>query len=439
MSIFKVNQDPTVYYFKKAGILLGLLNCVVGQEDHILTKEELEKDPVKKALYEDTLLFVGNSPLMAGYPIEDPDRPGYVRLANRYELVNMGKDKLNDGEKINHVDKVILTVPKPNEFAKWDSSLTVWTTDFDKLPDGWKIVDRDAQKIRYVESPNYAAKWDKVAEEWKTDVNDLRDGEKLLVSGKIEIVEQPVDDIQHIWGWNKKTFLWENIITKEQLRKNYFKIIEQHKKDCIDSGFMFRGYQQKCRVLDMNWITQRMNQTRDDALAKDQINFKYELINGTNKDKLMKVGWVFNYNEVLLLDIIDFKEMFDLGAKFTEGAYLVEEVLKDGQLNFELTLNDFRLKVKEYSKVDVYMGPPLSEEDRLETDNDPMKPMPVTMFFRMMEEPDYEAEGRRNNPAHKLGLRGSEVMLAAHYGLTLEEAAERKFNKVNTLEEKPVE
>ena len=439
MSIFKVNQDPTVYYFKKAGILLGLLNCVVGQEDHILTKEELEKDPVKKALYEDTLLFVGNSPLMAGYPIEDPDRPGYVRLANRYELVNMGKDKLNDGEKINHIDKVILTVPKPNEFAKWDSSLTVWTTDFDKLPDGWKIVDRDAQKIRYVESPNYAAKWDKVAEEWKTDVNDLRDGEKLLVSGKIEIVEQPVDDIQHIWAWNKKTFLWENIITKEQLRKNYFKIIEQHKKDCIDSGFMFRGYQQKCRVLDMNWITQRMNQTRDDALAKDQINFKYELINGTTKDKLMKVGWVFNHNEVLLLDIIDFKEMFDLGAKFTEGAYLVEEVLKDGQLNFELTLNDFRLKVKEYSKVDVYMGPPLSEEDRLETDNDPMKPMPVTMFFRMMEEPDYEAEGRRNNPAHKLGLRGSEVMLAAHYGLTLEEAAERKFNKVNTLEEKPVE
>lgn len=423
--MFKINQNPTVYYFKKAGILLGLLNCVVGQEDHILTQEELDADPVKKELYEDTLLFVGKSPLMAGYPIEDPDKPGYVRLANRYELVNMGKDKLQDGEKIDHVDKVILTVPKPNEFAKWDSVLFVWNTDFDKLPDGWKIVDRDTQKIRYIESPNYAAKWDKVTEEWKTDVNDLRDGEKLLISGKIEIVEQPLDDIQHTWAWNKKTFLWENVITQDQLKKNYFKIVEQHKKDCIDSGFMFRGYQQKCRVLDMNWITQRMNQTRDDALTKDQINLKYELINGAQRDQLMKVGWVFNHNEVLLLDIIDFKEMFTMGAKFSEGAYLIEELLKDGPLNFDLTLNEYRLKVKEYSKIDVYMGPPLSEEDRLETENDPNKPMPAIMMLRMVE-PDYNAEGRANNPAHKLGLRGSEVMLAAHYGLSLEEYKSKK-------------
>lgn len=423
--IFKINQNPTVYYFKKAGILLGLLNCVVGQEDHILTQEELDADPVKKELYEDTLLFVGKSPLMAGYPIEDPDRPGYVRLANRYELVNMGKDKLQDGEKIDHIDKVILTVPKPNEFAKWDSALFVWNTDFDKLPDGWKIVDRDTQKIRYIESPNYAAKWDKVTEEWKTDVNDLRDGEKLLISGKIEIVEQPLDDNQHTWAWNKQTFLWENVITQEQLRKNYFRIVERHKADCIDAGFMFKGYQQKCRVLDMNWITQRMNQTRDDALAKDQINFKYELINGTTKDKLMKVGWVFNHNEVLLLDIIDFKEMFTIGAKFTESGYLVEELLKDGEINFDLTLNQYREMVAKYSGVEVYMGPPLNEEDRLETENDPSKPMPAIMMFKMAE-PDYNAEGRANNPAHKLGLRGSEVMLAAHYGLTLEEAAEKK-------------
>ena len=429
--IFKINQNPTVYYFKKAGILLGLLNCVVGQEDHILTQEELDADPVKKELYEDTLLFVGKSPLMAGYPIEDPDRPGYVRLANRYELVNMGKDKLQDGEKIDHVDKVILTVPKPNEFAKWDSTLLVWNTDFDKLPDGWKIVDRDTQKIRYIESPNYAAKWDKVTEEWKTDVNDLRDGEKLLISGKIEIVEQPLDDNQHTWAWNKQTFLWENVITQEQLRKNYFKIVERHKADCIDAGFMFKGYQQKCRVLDMNWITQRMNQTRDDALAKDQINFKYELINGTTKDKLMKVGWVFNHNEVLMLDILDFKEMFDNGASFTQSCYIAEETLKDGALNFELTLNDFRAEAAKYTKTPIYMGPALSEGDRLETDNDPLNPVPSplvkgAMFFRMPEEPDYNAEGVRNNPAHKLGLRGSEVILAAHYGLTLEEAAERK-------------
>lgn len=427
MSIFKINQGPTVYYFKKAGILLGLLNCVVGQEDHILSKEELDKDPYKKELYEDTLLFVGESPLMAGYPIEDPERPGYVRLATRYELVNMGKDTLHDGEKIDHVDKVILSVPKPNDFAKWDGALFVWNTDFDKLPDGWKIVDRDSQKLRFIESPNYVAKWDKVVEEWKTDVNDLRDGEKLLISGKIEIVEQPLDDNQHIWSWNRDTFLWENIITEEQLKKNYFKIVEKHKTDCIEAGFMFRGYQQKCRVLDMNWITQRMNQLRDDGLIKDQINVKYELVNGHTREELKKVGWVFDHNEVLLLDIIDFRELFTSGASFSEAAYIGEELLKDGPLNFDLTLDDFRAEVAKYTQTQIYMGPPLSEEDRLETENDPMKPK-VSLLSRKTRavKVNLEQEGIDNNPAHKLGLRGSEVMLASYYGLTLEEVAEKK-------------
>lgn len=433
MSIYK-EQNPTVYYYKKAGILLGLLNCVVGQEDHILNTDELNADPVKKELYKDTLVFVGFTPLMAGYPMEDPQRPGYVRLANRYELVNLGKETLVDGEKIDHEHKTIVEVPKPNDFAKWNKVSLVWETDFDKIPDGWKIVDRVTQKLEYVESPNYAAKWDKVAFEWKTDVNDLRDGEKLLSSGKIEMVEKPEDDNQHRWGWNKVIFAWENIMTKEEERQNFFVIVEKHKTDCINGGFMFRGYQQKCRILDMNWITQRMNQTRDDALAKDQIDLKYQLIPPHAKDELMKVGWVFDHNEVLMLDILDFKEMFDMGAKFSEAAYLIEEVLKDGTINFNLTLNEYRALVEKYSKVPVYMGPVDNGVDST-PNNDPMRPMPIMLFRAMPAEPiDYEQEGKDNNPAHKLGLRGSEVMLAAHYGISLEEAAAKKH--IMTLEEK---
>ena len=433
MSIYK-EQNPTVYYYKRAGILLGLLNCVVGQEDHILNTDELNADPVKKELYKDTLVFVGFTPLMAGYPMEDPERPGYVRLANRYELVNLGKETLVDGEKIDHEHKTIVEVAKPNDFAKWNKVSLVWETDFDKIPDGWKIVDRVTQKLVYVESPNYAAKWDKVASEWKTDVNDLRDGEKLLSSGKIEMVEKPEDDNQHRWGWNKDIFAWENIMTKEEERQNFFKIVEKHKADCINGGFMFRGYQQKCRILDMNWITQRMNQTRDDALAKDQIDLKYQLIPPHKKEELTKVGWVFDHNEVLMLDILDFKEMFDMGAKFSEAAYLVEEVLKDGTINFNLTLNEYRALVEKYSKVPVYMGPVDNGVDST-PDNDPMRPMPIMLFRAMPAEPiDYEQEGKDNNPAHKLGLRGSEVMLAAHYGISLEEAAAKKH--IMTLEEK---
>lgn len=423
MAIYTKEPNETVYYYAKAGILAGIINCVVGQEDHILSEEELNNDPYKKELYKDTLLFIGTTPLMAGYPLEDKLKPGYVRLATRVELINMGKDKLNEGEKI--VGDEVVEVPKPNEFAKWDAVGFVWTTDFESLTDGWKIVDRDTQKLEYISSPNYHAKWDKVAGEWKTDTADLLDGEKLLPDGKIENVERPIDDNQHKYEWNKGTFTWDNVITQEELKANYFKIIEKHKADCINAGFMFRGYQQKCRMLDMNWITQRMNQTRDDALAKDQINFKYELINGATKDKLMKVGWVFDHNEVLMLDIIDFKEMFDQGAAFSESAYLVEELLKDGQINFDLTLDDYRDMVSQYSKVKAYMGP-INNNDT-SPDNSPVKAQPMMLFRSISTEPvNLEQEGIDNNPAHKLGLIGSEVMLAAHYGMTLEEAAKAK-------------
>lgn len=432
MSILKIEDKPTVYYFKKAGILLGLLNCVVGQEDHILTTEELNADPYKKELYEDTLLFIGTAPLMAGYPIEDPGKPGYVRLATRAELVIMGKEKLGEGEKL--VEKEIVKVEKPNDFATWDYVKLVWSTDFDKLEDGWKVIDRDLQTLQFIERPNWYAKWDKVKYEWKTNVADLRDGDKLLPDGKIETIEKPLDDNQHIWKWNKQDFVWTNCITQEELKQNFFKIVEKHKADCINGGFMFKGYQQKCRILDMNWITQRMNQTRDDALAKDQIDFKYKLINGTTKDKLMKVGWVFDHNEVLMLDILDFKEMFEMGASFTQASYIVEELIKDGPLNFDMTLDDFRAEVGKYTQTQVFSGP---LDGTSEPNNDPMRPQPMMLFRSMREPVNLEQEGIDNNPAHKLGLRGSEVMLAAHYGLTLEEAAARK-HQVNTLEEKPV-
>lgn len=432
----EIIEPIIVYYYKKDGILKGLLNCVIGQEDHVLTPEELEKDPYKKELYKDTLLFEGTTPLMAGYPLEDDQKPGYVRLATRYELVKMGKDTLGEGEKLDDDNKEIVHVPKPNNFATWDSVGFVWTTVFESLPDGWKVVDRDAQKIQFIKSPNYAAKWDKVAQEWKTDVNDLLEGDRLLPNGTVEHVDKPMDDNQHKWAWNKVTSEWQNIITEEELKQNYFKIIEKCKADCINSGFMFRGYQQKCRILDMNWITQRMNQTRDDALAKDQINIKYELLEPHTKDDLMKVGWVFDHNEVLMLDILDFREMFMAGAAFTQSAYLVEELLKDGPVNFALTLEEFRAQVEKYSSVKTYAGPAVSSSPA--PNNDPSRSlMRGAMFFRMPEEVNYEQEGIANNPAHKLGLRGSEVMLAAHYGLTLEEAAAKK-QQVSTLEEKPV-
>lgn len=416
MTKYGRNTDNTVYYYDKSGIESGIVNCCIGQEDHILTEEELENDSYRKELYGNSLIFVGVSPLPPGYPLEDPDNPGYVRLATRYELIQMGLDELKEGEKI--VDKEVITVEKPNNFAKWNSETFVWETDFDNLPAGWKIIDRETQELKYVSSPNYAAEWNKETEEWVTNIDKLNDGDRLLEDGSIEHIEKPEDDNQHIWTWDKTTFSYINSITDEQITENWHAFVSAMKQEVIDEGFMFRGYQQKCRVLDMNWITQRMNQTKDDALLKGQINILYELQGETTRDDLMKVGWVFAFNEVLMMDIIDFKELFDMGASFAQAVYIVEEVVKGMEPNFDLTKEEFRQIMSRFSDVTPYNYRSADSEIATLDLNEEKE----------SRESEEAVSGHDMNPGHKLGLTGAEVMIAAHRGITLEEAAAEKYN-----------
>lgn len=395
-----------VYYYMKSGILEGKLNCVVGQETHVLTEEELEKDPAKKELYKDTLIWEGETPLMAGYPLPDENKPGYIRLATRKELIDMGLDSLKDGEIIQGDE--IVKVDQPNEFAKWNKELGKWETNFEELPDGWKIVDRELQKLEFIESPNYHAKWNKETQEWETNKEDLLDGEKLLEDGKIENVEKPEDDDEHKWTWSKDTFTYENTITPEELKSNYHKIVEQLKLQCLEEGFMFRGYQQKCRTQDITWLNCRLIETKNEAVAKNQINEKYELL--VDRSELGKVGWVFDHNEVLMLDVIDFKEMFDMGSSWTQACYAAEEVLKSlKEFNMNVSIGDYRLVVAKFTEVESFN-----------------MPKPVTLRSRSRRSlarsvSDEHQPGHYSNPCHELGLNGADVMIATYLNIPLEE------------------
>lgn len=398
----------TVYYYAKAGINLGKLNCVVGQEDHVLTPEELEQDSYKKELYKDTLLWEGAEPLMAGYPLEDENKPGYIRLATRVELVNMGLDKLNPGEIIKN--GVIVTIEKPNDFAEW--KINQWVTDFDHIPDGYKVEDIDKQLLSYIAQPNSYAKWDKMSQSWKTNVEDLGDGEKLNPDQSIEIIERPVDDKAHKWAWTKVTFTWENIISPEELKANYHEIVSRLKTQCVDEGFVYKGYQQKCRVLDITWLQCREKETFEEAFKTNQIDDKYNLL--VPREQLKKVAWVFDHNEVLLLDFVDFHEMFGFGASFTQAAYVAEETLKSMEdFNIDITIDDFRITTQKYTKVPVY-GVPQSQALSLRR-------------RRKRDLTEHELQpGHYTNPGHQLGLTGADVMLANFYGVSLEEYKEEK-------------
>lgn len=404
-----------VYYYTKAGIKLGKLNCVIGQEDHVLTPEELERDPYKKELYKDTLLWEGAEPLMAGYPLEDENKSGYVRLATRVELVNMGLDSLHQGEIIQN--GAIVTVPRPNNYATW--KINQWVTDFDHLPDGVKIIDRDKQIVDIVPSPNSYAVWNKATQTWDTDKEKLQDGEKLLENGSIEHVERPMDDKAHKWTWDKVQYIWVNSISPDELKANYHEIVSQLKSQCVDEGFVYKGYQQKCRVLDITWLQCREKETFEEAFKNNQIDDKYNLL--VPREKLKKVAWVFDHNEVLLLDFIDFHEMFGFGASFTQAAYVAEETLKSmTDFNIDITIDDFRLATQQFTKVPVY-GVPQSQTLMLNK----------RRGKRSLDNNNELQPGHYTNPGHKLGLNGADVMLAGHFGVTLEEYKAGKENAQN--------
>lgn len=399
-----MSENNIVYYYDKAGIQLGKLNCVVGQEDHVLTAEELEKDSYKASLYENTLLWEGEEPLMAGYPLEDENKPGYIRLATRVELVNMGLDKLHDGEVIQ--DGIIVTIEQPNIYATWN--INHWVTDLDHLPDGVKVVDADKQILELIPSPNSYAKWDKSKQVWETNVNDLQDGEKLLPDGTIETIDRPANDKSHRWEWDRTKFMWVNAITQEELKENYFGIVSILKKQCVNEGFVYKGYQQKCRVLDITWLQCREKETFEDAFRNNQIDNKHNLL--VPREQLKKVAWVFDHNEVLLLDFIDFHEMFGFGASFTQAAYIAEETLKSVKdFNIDITIDDFKLATQQFTTVPVF-GVPQKQI--------------------VAKEGDLPA-GHYENPGHKLGLSGSDVALAGHYNLSLEEYKEDKETTSN--------
>lgn len=403
-----------VYYYMKSGILEGKLNCVVGQETHVLTEEELEKDPARKELYKDTLIWEGETPLMAGYPLPDENKPGYIRLATRKELIDMGLDSLKDGEIIQGDE--IFTVDQPNEFAEWNKELGKWETNFEELPDGWKIVDRELQKLEFIESPNYHAKWNKETQEWETNKEDLLDGEKLLEDGRIENVERPIDDLEHRYEWSKETFTWENVITEEELTANYHTICEKLKEECLEEGFMYKGYQQKTRMLDITWLQCRLTETYNDGIARDQITEKYELL--VDRSELKKVGWVFSHNEVLLLDVKDFKEMFDKGSSWSTAVYTAEEVLKSSPTNMNLTIDDFKATIAKFTDV-----VPYGYKESVVLKSRARRSLSV--------EPQYQP-GHYQNPAHALGLTGAEVMFCALNNITLEEYAKQKEATINS-------
>ena len=197
-----MENKVNVYYYSREGILEGRINCIVGQEDHVLTPEELAMDPYKAELYKDALIYEGADPIMCGYPIPDPVNLNYVRTATVEEMIERGVYECKDGEYIE--DNKLVTVPKPNHFAKWDHIEHVWVTKQSELPTGYIIEDPEKQTIKMIERPNRYATWIRDTGTWYTNPDLLIEGEILTEDGTIKVCPKPKKSL-----YSEYT-IWEN-------------------------------------------------------------------------------------------------------------------------------------------------------------------------------------------------------------------------------------
>lgn len=139
---------------------------LVGQEDKILTAEEMEEQG-KTELYKDTVIWESEL-VFVGYPILEGDT---LRAATLVELIDLGEQKLLAGE----------------------------------------YIDREENSVMYIEQPSYQYTWDFELLKWLPNPDTLQDGQ--YIEGE-EIITVPYTENFLIPVWNKDTHLWEEAATE---------------------------------------------------------------------------------------------------------------------------------------------------------------------------------------------------------------------------------
>lgn len=157
----------SVYYITNKSIdnfnTVGKLEYV-GIENHILSEQEL-KEQNKVELYKDTTTYENEYPF-SGYPIRQDNT---IRPATRLELINIGYQKLEDGEYIEGQE--IKKIEKPSWQYKWVSDLKKWIPDETKLYDGQYI---EVEIIKEIEIPidMLKPKWNKQSHQWEEQATE---------------------------------------------------------------------------------------------------------------------------------------------------------------------------------------------------------------------------------------------------------------------------
>lgn len=159
----------------------------------------------------------------------------------------------------------------------------------------------------------------------------LEDGE-YVEEGKIIKVEYDEKLGYLKRTWNKKTHVWYEGATDEELQEKYYSIINSYKTEILETGYIFidetkKKHQQKCRDKDLALLGNAI------AAQEDIATFSPETS--------LKTLWAFNDGDTLEMTLQELKKLRLQGAMFVQVVFSIEAQLKSQENNIKLTKDDF--------------------------------------------------------------------------------------------------
>lgn len=161
----------------------------------------------------------------------------------------------------------------------------------------------------------------------------LYDGE-YIKDKKLILVKKP----GNFYYWDNKQSEW--ILNEDELKNNYFKIVEQYKEEKLESGFEYKykdkTYIQKCREKDISTISTNIISLQ--TLEKIGIN--------------KKITWYFSDESYSVFGLKELQDLMMFGVSFVQSVYDTEHFFKTQNPKDILTKEEFETKRKEiYNKI----------------------------------------------------------------------------------------
>lgn len=161
----------------------------------------------------------------------------------------------------------------------------------------------------------------------------LYDGE-YIKDKKLILVKKP----GNFYYWDNKQSKW--ILNEDELKNNYFKIVEQYKEESLESGFEYKykdkTYIQKCREKDISTISTNIISLQ--TLEKIGIN--------------KKITWYFSDESYAVFELKELQDLMMFGVSFVQSVYDTEHFFKTQNPKDILTKEEFETKRKEiYNKI----------------------------------------------------------------------------------------